>query len=113
MIVIGGKPRAEGLYAMASDLSSAERYRCWNYRGEESEKGNHDVKGSHDEEVKDAIVENRSHQPGHGKLVVVSSEPEDEDNNASECNQICAQCEVPGCLRNGERYIPANATCAL
>lgn len=73
---------------MTLDLSFHGRKRC-SYPGEESAKHHCDVKRSHDEEIQDAILENRSHQPRHARLAVVGFELEDEDDNANQGNQVC------------------------
>jgi hypothetical protein len=44
---------------------------------------------SHDKEVQDAILENRSHQPSHFRLAQLCFVLEDEANDANEGDQIC------------------------
>lgn len=43
----------------------------------------------HDEEIENAILENRSHQSGHARLAVLSFEFRDEDDDANEGNKVC------------------------
>lgn len=42
----------------------------------------------HDEEIKNAVLKDRSHQPGHARLTTVSFEFKDEDDDAGESNKI-------------------------
>lgn len=50
---------------------------------------------SHDGEIQDAILKNRSQQPSHTRLAVLSFEPEGEGNDANEGNQICEDVRFP------------------
>ena len=60
---------------------------------EESEKDHRDVEPGHDEEVEDAVLKDRSHQPVHAGLAVVSLEPEDEEDDADDGDEVCEVCE--------------------
>ena len=42
----------------------------------------------HNEEIKNAVLKDRSHQPGHTRLTTVSFEFKDEHDNTGESNEV-------------------------
>jgi hypothetical protein len=86
---------------MTSELCSCDLRNVHSYPGEESEKRDHDVKGGHGEEIQDSVLENRSQQPIHTQLAVVSFELEGEENNANEGNNICEDLRFPETCETG------------
>ena len=48
-----------------------------------------DVKRGHDEEIQDAVLENRPHQSGHVRLAMVAFELQDGGDGANESDQLC------------------------
>jgi len=60
-----------------------------NHPTEDSRNRHRDVKRRHDEEVENAVLENRSQQPGHAGLTVVRFELEDEGDNANKGDKVC------------------------
>lgn len=59
----------------------------------------------HDEEIENAVLKDRSHQPIHTRLPVVSFELQYEDDNGKEGNQVCKDVRFLGiCERVRNRY---------
>ena len=59
------------------------------YPGEESGKHRRDVEPCHNEEIKNAVLEDSSHQPGQTRLALIGFELRDEEDDANEGDQVC------------------------
>ena len=78
---------------MASEVSVNERKRC-NYPVRDRKGQHREVEHCHDEEIKNAFLENGSHQATHARLAPNSLELEDEDYERNESNDICENIRV-------------------
>jgi len=63
------------------------------------------VESHHDEEVEGSVSEDRSHQPGHPGLAVISFQLEDEDDDANEGNKVYLEVRFSDiCETVGSKY---------
>ena len=95
------------------NASFDEREESTIYPANDSETDHRDVEPGHDEEIENAILENRSHQPGHPGLAVASLEFQDEDDDAYESNEVYLGVRIPNiCETFGDKYQQARpVTC--
>ena len=85
------------------NISFGEREkRC--YPGEESEEYHRDVEARHDKEVKNAVLENRPHKPGHARPVTAGPVFHREDDDANDGNKICQSVRVLGFVEQWTKH---------
>ena len=84
---------------------SFDEWKERSYPAGDGENRHRNVEHRHDEEIENAILENRSQQPGHAGLAVVNFELVDKGDNAEEGDKICWGVRFLGiCETTGDKY---------
>lgn len=85
-------------------IDPSRSWRKLYYPDEESEKQHSDVEPHHDEEVQNAVLNDRPHQSRHTRPAIVHSELQDEGSDANEGNQVCKDVRLPNTYKITNNY---------